>query len=135
MMALEDKEQVFLLGGMRFKLDFSPEACDECGASDGYNTAVRPLDQYADELQGKWIALVPAENDRHLELVKLKEQRDELSGALRQMTRAYVRLVETGRDLLVMQGYDCDPVEKMEADDPNLIAARAAIAKATGDAE
>ena len=87
-MALEAKEQVFLLGGMRFKLDFSPEGCDECGAVDGYNTAARPLDQYADELQGRWVALVSAENDCHLELVNLKEQRDELLAVVREIVSA-----------------------------------------------
>lgn len=51
---------------------------------------------------------------------------------LKQMVRAYVRLLESGRDRIRDLGGDCDSVDAMDKNDPNLIAARAAIAKATG---
>lgn len=57
----------FLLDGARFKLSFQPIHCEECGAEHD-KVAVEPLGMYANELDGKWIALVPAENDRHLKM-------------------------------------------------------------------
>lgn len=57
----------FLLGGTRLKLSFQQEECESCGASSAHFRTV-PLDQYAQELQGLWVALVPAENDRHLRM-------------------------------------------------------------------
>lgn len=59
----------FLLGGARLKLSFQQEECESCGASSAHFRTV-PLDQYAEELQGQWVALVPAENDRHLKMMK-----------------------------------------------------------------
>ena len=58
----------FLLGGARLKLSFQQEECESCGASSAHFRTV-PMDQYAEELQGCWVALVPAENDRHLRMV------------------------------------------------------------------
>lgn len=58
----------FLLGGARLKLSFQQEECESCGASSAHFRTV-PMDQYAEELQGQWVALVPAENDRHLRIV------------------------------------------------------------------
>lgn len=51
---------------------------------------------------------------------------------LNQMVRAYVRLLESASDRIRDLGGDCDALDKMEADDPNLGAAKAAIANATG---
>lgn len=65
----EAAQQVeFLLGGTRLKLSFQQEECESCGASSAHFRTV-PMDQYAEELQGRWVALVPAENDRHLRMV------------------------------------------------------------------
>lgn len=75
------KKPLFLLGGMRFKLSFHDVYCDECGAENDEVT-VAPLGMYANDLDGEWIALVPAANDAHLELLKLEQQRDELLVAL-----------------------------------------------------
>lgn len=47
--------------------------------------------------------------------------------ALRSLIRAYVNLLESGRDRIVSLGGECDPVDKMEANDPALIAAKAAL--------
>lgn len=70
-------EPMFLLDGARFKLSFHDIHCDECGAENNRVT-IDPLGMYANELQGKWVALVPAENDRHLELTKLPQKNDDL---------------------------------------------------------
>lgn len=56
----------------------------------------------------------------------------DLLAELKRLARAYVALLETGRDRIVSLGGSCDPVDVMEAGDPSLISARAAIAKATG---
>lgn len=67
--------------------------------------------------------------------VVFMEQRDELLAALKMMNRAYVNLLHSGRDLIVMLGGACcDAVDAMEAADPSLKASRAAIAKAEGGA-
>jgi hypothetical protein len=55
----------YLLGGARFKLSFQQAECEHCGEElDEY--VVKPLDQYKAELEGEWVALVPAANDQHL---------------------------------------------------------------------
>jgi len=48
--------------------------------------------------------------------------------ALAALIRAYVNLLETGRDRIIAAGGDCDSVENMERSDPHLRAARAALA-------
>jgi hypothetical protein len=57
-----------------------------------------------------------------------------LLAELKCLSRAYVSLMEAGRDRIVLLGGECDPVDKMEGDDPNLRSARAAIANASGAA-
>ncbi len=47
---------------------------------------------------------------------------------LRRLYRAYVSLLETGRDRLMDRGVTCDPVDVMETGDPALVSARATIA-------
>lgn len=75
------QEPLFLLDGARFKLSFHDVYCEECGAESDKVTC-EPLGMYANDLNGQWVALVPAANDQHLELVKLIEQRDTLLAAL-----------------------------------------------------
>ncbi|MFZ2306799.1 MAG: hypothetical protein WAW73_20185 [Rhodoferax sp.] len=58
----------------------------------------------------------------------------ELLDQLKAMNRAYVNLLETGRDRILQCGGTCDPVEVMEANDHYLRDSKAAIAKATGGA-
>ena len=48
--------------------------------------------------------------------------------ALTALYRGYVNTLEAGRDRIIFLGGKCDTVEKMEASDPWLISARAAIA-------
>lgn len=66
------------------------------------------------------------------QLVDALNQRYELLAALKTMNRAYVNLLQNGRDRITMLGGECDPVDVMEANDPNLRESRAAVAKATG---
>lgn len=75
-------EPVFLLDGARFKLSFNEVCCEECGTENDRVT-VEPLGMYANDLQGRWVALVPAEDDKHLDLLHIKKQRDELLAALK----------------------------------------------------
>lgn len=56
----------------------------------------------------------------------------ELLAALKCLYSAYVRLLESGRERIVMLGGQCDQVDAMERSDPNLRHARAVIAKAQG---
>ena len=53
-----------------------------------------------------------------------------LREALINLRRAYVRLLENGRDRIRMLGGECDPVDKMEQADPDLRDAAAAIRSA-----
>lgn len=54
--------------------------------------------------------------------------REPVAQALRDLIRAYVNLLENGRERIMFLGGQCDPVDVMEASDPNLRAARAALA-------
>ncbi|MFY0735664.1 hypothetical protein [Aurantimonas sp. NFXS3] len=54
----------------------------------------------------------------------------DLADELARMIKAYVSLLETGRDRIVSAGGQCDPVDVMEAGSPNLRSAKAALAKA-----
>lgn len=51
----------------------------------------------------------------------------DLREPMRKLYRAYVRLLESGRDRIVSLGGDCDPVDVMEANDIDLRAAREAL--------
>lgn len=51
----------------------------------------------------------------------------DLREALKKLIRAYVNLLETGRDRIVSAGGQCDPVDVMEARDVTLQEARAAL--------
>lgn len=55
----------YLLNGSRFKLSFQEVECSNCGHSTS-EFVCRPLDQYVSELSGEWVALVNAENDKHM---------------------------------------------------------------------
>lgn len=79
-----------------------------------------------DEKPGEWKPLytTPPEPAVNAELLE----------ALKNMRRAYVNLMESGRDRIIFLGGECDPLDVMEAGDPNLRTSAAAIAKATGAA-
>lgn len=53
---------------------------------------------------------------------------EEAATALKRLILAYVSLMETGYRRIIDLGGSCDPVEVMEAGDPSLIEARAALA-------
>lgn len=61
------------------------------------------------------------------EVAKEREKSDAMRAALINLRRAYVRLMENGRDRIRMLGGECDPVDKMEQADPALRDAAAAI--------
>jgi len=50
-----------------------------------------------------------------------------LIAELKKLSRAYVRLLEAGKDRIESYGGTCDSVEQMERGDPHLNAARIAI--------
>lgn len=54
-------------------------------------------------------------------------QEIDLREPMRNLYRAYVQLLESGRDRILSLGGDCDPVDVMEASDPDLRAARKAL--------
>lgn len=70
-------------------------------------------------------------NEPHEKAAKLIAAAPELLAQLKSLARAYVRLMEAGRNRIIFLGGDCDSLEKMETDDPDLRDARAAISKAT----
>lgn len=57
----------------------------------------------------------------------------DLSKALRHLIRGYVNLMENGRDRILEAGGRCDPLDVMEASDPWLKSARAALAQQDTD--
>lgn len=83
----------------------------------------------------------PGQEERYAKEVAEREANKHLIAAapdlldhLKAMNRAYVNLLETGRDRILQSGGACDPVDVMEATDPFLRASKAAIAKAEGGA-
>lgn len=72
-------------------------------------------------------------NKLKAELKEEREKSGKLLTALKQINRAYVNLLETGRDRITSLGGECDSVEYMEAHDPNLKSARDAVAEYLSD--
>lgn len=68
---------------------------------------------------------------RDAEIRNLRAELDRTKGearcALKDLSRAYVNLLEVGRDRITSLGGECDSVEKMESGDPALIAAKAVL--------
>lgn len=62
----------------------------------------------------------------------LLAERDALREALADLVQGYVNTLESGRDRIVELGGQCDPVDAMEASDPYLLAARAALTQEQG---
>lgn len=63
------------------------------------------------------------------ELRRLSASEAALLDGLCNLRRAYVRLMENGRDRIRMLGGECDPVDQMEELDPNMIEASDLIAR------
>ena len=64
--------------------------------------------------------------------MKLERERDELREALRRLYRGYVVTLENGRDRIITLGGDCDPVDRMEREDPLLHDMRALLSRIDG---
>jgi hypothetical protein len=62
-----------------------------------------------------------------VECERLKEEVERLRAEIGYLDKAYVNLLEAGRDKIIDLGGDCDPVEVMEKADPALRRARAAL--------
>jgi hypothetical protein len=88
----------------------SPYTCDECGKVEccpEFHTAAQPQGVVGDEMRKELEALY----------------------------RAYVRLLESGRDRIMDLGGKCDPVDVMERTDPYLIQARRALRPPTREGQ
>ena len=90
---------------------FYPVITVDC---ENYFKPSEPLANYITAANPERILALIAENERYRE-------------ALKQMVKAYIRLLEAGRDVILQHGGQCDSVEKMEASDPNLRDARKAL--------
>lgn len=64
-------------------------------------------------------------------LAELDRTKGDARCALKDLSRAYVNLLEVGRDRIISLGGECDSVEKMETGDPALIAAKAVLSTLT----
>jgi hypothetical protein len=63
---------------------------------------------------------------------KAEREVDELREALRRLYRGYVVTLENGRDRIITLGGDCDPVDRMEREDPLLHDMRALLSRIDG---
>ncbi len=59
----------------------------------------------------------------------LEAENERAHKMLARLYQGYVNTLETGRDRIIFLGGSCDPVDVMEAGDPVLIAARAALSR------
>lgn len=71
-------------------------------------------------------------NGEQSELVMLREQRDALLAAAKELKLGYVRLLEAGRDSIRDLGGECDGIDVMAANDIELIAIDKAISMVEG---
>ena len=71
-------------------------------------------------------------NGEQSELVMLREQRDALLAAAKELKLGYVRLLEAGRDRIRDLGGECDGIDVMVANDIELIAIDKAISMVEG---
>lgn len=85
-----------------------------------YHDAAAAFDKAANEITSLQVAIDKCVDGGTFDMV-----RDELKA----MYRAYVVLLEAGRNRIIDHGGTCDPVDVMEEGDPALISARAIIAK------
>ena len=72
-------------------------------------------------------ALWHGQRDVIAERDQLRAEVERLRTALRDLIRAYVNLLEAGKDRIESLGGDCDPVDMMERADPDLCKARNAL--------
>lgn len=115
----------------------SPQAFRTMTAIDGIFDSLAALASQAEPTMSDAIAAgdgtlhgaIDYWQQRALKAEQSEDGRDaELLLALKDLRRAYVNLLESGRDRIVSLGGSCDPVDVMERNDPHLRRAAAAIA-------
>lgn len=65
----------------------------------------------------------------HAQTTRQAEKIEALTAALQRLYRAYVSTLESGRLRILDLGGQCDPVDRMQSDDPNLREVRALLAE------
>lgn len=94
------------------------------------NTGVRGHVAMTKEVYGDRMTYGPCEET--MANARLIAAAPDLISELKNLRRAYVNLLESGRDRILLLGGQCDDVATMEAADPNLRKTDAAIKKAEG---
>lgn len=90
-------------------------------------SARRRMLERIDRLTSENIAQIAAELGARKQ--RMHEAAPDLYEALKDLIRAYVRLLEAGKDRIESLGGQCDSIEQMEREDPSLRDARAVLAK------
>lgn len=107
---------------------------DGHGAQDGWATLAFHERQVEVDADGFHTVEIPPSELRAIrDFLNRLTAAPDLVKALDRLYRAYVNMLEGGRDRIVFLGGDCDPVEVMEAGDPVLVATRAVLAAVKGD--
>ena len=124
----------FAVEVLEFQHNFLAQITDAAAADD-----ISILEQEARQMRARMERLEQElEVERSLyfrnQVAELEKQRDELLAALEAMNRAYILLMENGRDRISDLGGECDPLDVMERSDPALRESRAVIASVKGGA-
>ncbi|WP_368647766.1 hypothetical protein ABRZ00_12970 [Castellaniella ginsengisoli] len=91
--------------------------------------------QQAEDLRRCCDALQAEIAEAKVQIEHLDRQNNALRQSLGSMIHAYVRLLDCGRDRILDLGGQCDPLDAMEASDPWLRDARAALAQEQGGSD
>ncbi len=124
-----------------WKAQCEREILEHCQTRDAL-TAANERAEKAERERDEAIASEKLERNRangwRFQAAALAEARERVEGlekdvecartGLQRLYKSYVRTLEAGRDRIKFLGGDCDPVERMEQGNPDLIEARALIA-------
>ena len=106
-----------------------PDHCRDVQTADG---AIEICLAEGGEPYGKNLFSVPSMEEAHAN-ARLIAAAPDMLDELKNLRRAYVNLLESGRDRIVFLGGQCDPILTMVENDPHLKSSEAVIAKATGE--